>query len=90
VAPADFHTLLRQRPFVPFRVVTSDGTVYTVAHPEFVVVALASAVIGYPAPGDPHTAARYNIVSLRHVVRLEPGAEPAGQPAKPDEGDGEG
>ncbi|MFO0925972.1 MAG: hypothetical protein U0736_02910 [Gemmataceae bacterium] len=79
MAPADFHTLLRARPFVPFRVVTTDGTTYEVRHPEMVLVAHASAVIGYPDPRDPGTAQRYDIVSMRHIVRLEPGVQPAEQ-----------
>lgn len=77
MAPADFNTLLRARPFVPFRVVTTDGTVYEVRHPELVLVAHASAVIGYPDPHEPEVAQRYDIVSMRHIVRLEPGRQPA-------------
>jgi hypothetical protein len=71
----DFRNLLSRRPFVPFRVVTSDGTIYEVRHPELVLVSLASVVIGYPAPEDPRNASRYDIVSMRHVVRLEPQEE---------------
>ena len=40
VTASDFHTVLRIRPFVPFRVVTSDGTTYDVRHPELVMVAV--------------------------------------------------
>jgi hypothetical protein len=69
---------LRTRPFVPFRVVTPEGTTYEVRHPELCMVGLASVVIGYPSPDDPATYDRYDIVSLRHVYRLEP--LPAGQP----------
>jgi hypothetical protein len=39
VSPNDFYSLLRAKPFVPFRVVTSDGTTYEVRHPEMVMVA---------------------------------------------------
>jgi hypothetical protein len=69
---------LRARPFVPFRVVTPEGTTYEVHHPELCMVGLASVVIGYPSPDDAATYDRYDIVSLRHVYRLEP--LPAGQP----------
>jgi hypothetical protein len=77
MAPADFQTQLRRRPFVPFRVVTSDGTVYEVRHPDLVMVGLASVIIGYPASGQAGVYERADIVSLRHVVRLEPEGEPA-------------
>ena len=69
---SDFHTVLRIRPFVPFRVVTSEGTTYEIRHPELVMVAASSAVIGYPTPGEPMTVSRYDIVSMLHIVRLEP------------------
>jgi hypothetical protein len=72
MAPADLHTLLRAQPFVPFRIVTSDGTTYEVRHPELVMVGLASTIIGYPSPGQPWAYERYDIVSTRHIVRLEP------------------
>ena len=72
VTASDFHSVLRVRPFVPFRVVTSDGTTYEVRHPELVMVSVSSAVIGYPTPGEPMTMARYDIVSMFHIIRLEP------------------
>ena len=77
VTATDFHSVLRVRPFVPFRVVTSDGTSYEIRHPELVMVAVSSAVIGYPTPGEPMTMARYDIVSMFHIVRLEPMPEAA-------------
>ena len=51
---------------------TSDGTSYEIRHPELVMVAVGSAVIGYPTRGSPMTMARYDIVSMLHIVRLEP------------------
>jgi hypothetical protein len=55
MAPNDILALLRARPFRAFRIVTSDGTVYDVNHPE------------------PYE--RYDIVSMRHIVRLEPAGQ---------------
>ena len=71
MAPADLLTRLRVRPFSPFRVVTTDGTTYEVRHPEMVLLALGSAHIGYPAPGMESVAERVDIVSMRHIIRLE-------------------
>ena len=57
---------------VPFRIVTTDGTTYDVRHPELVMVAMGSAVVGYPDATEPAVAARYDTVSMRHIIRLEP------------------
>jgi hypothetical protein len=75
MAPADIRKLAERRPFTPFRIITSDGTVYEVHHPELVMTGLASVIIGYPSEQDPHTYSRWDIVSLRHIVRLEPEQE---------------
>ena len=82
----DFLSMTRRRPFVPFRVVTTDGTIYEVEHPDLVLVGVGSVIIGYPSPEEPHAYSRYDIVSLRHVIRLEPREEPA--PAEPASGPG--
>ena len=71
MAPAELLDRLRTRPFEPFRIVTSDGVTYDVHHPDLVLVTLGSAVIGFPDPSVRGVAARYDIVSLRHIVRLE-------------------
>jgi hypothetical protein len=75
MAPADIRNLVQRKPFRPFRVVTSDGTIHEVRHPDLVMVGLASVVIGYPSAQDPQSYERMDIVSLRHIVRLEPEQE---------------
>lgn len=71
--PQDLLQFVRRRPFIPFRLHVSDGTVYDVRHPELLMVALATAVVGLPASGEqPPAVERYEIVDLRHIVRLEP------------------
>ena len=72
VTAIDLNSVVRAIPFVPFRVVTSDGSTYDVRHPELVLVAVSSVVIGVPTPTDTETASRYHIVSMFHIVRLEP------------------
>lgn len=69
--PADLLNRLRNRPFEPFRIVTSDGVTYDIRHPELVMVTVGSAVVGYPDHSVPGLVERYDIVSLRHIVRLE-------------------
>jgi hypothetical protein len=71
--PQDLLQAVRRRPFVPFRLHVSDGTVYDVRHPELLMVAVASAVVGVPSTGLPlPQVERYEVVDLRHIVRLEP------------------
>ena len=83
--PADLLQALRRRPFEPFRLHVLDGTVYDVRHPELVMVAVASAVVGVPAAGTaPPQIDRYEVVDLRHVSRLVPlatAASPGNGPA---------
>ena len=70
--PAELLKLLLRKPFVPFRIHMSDGTVYEIKHPDLVLVGLASATVGFPAASDPRLYDRSEIIALRHIVRLEP------------------
>jgi hypothetical protein len=72
MAPEDIITLTRRRPFEPFRIVTSDGTCYDIRHPEMTMVAVNSVIIGYPSANSPYKMMKYDIVSLMHLVRIEP------------------
>ena len=62
---------IRQRPFVPFVVVTTDGTKYEVRHPEMLMPGRRTVIVGLP--DDPATPVfdRHVIVSMLHVQRLE-------------------
>lgn len=75
MSPADIRILTKRKPFRPFRVVTSDGTIYEVRHPDLVMIGLSSIIIGYPSDQDPEAYSRSDIVSLRHIIRLEPEQE---------------
>jgi hypothetical protein len=79
MSPAEMLTLLRAKPFIPFRVVTSEGTTYEVRHPDLVMVGVAVAVIGYPDSRVQGAFERFDIVSMRHIVRLEPDPQPVEQ-----------
>ena len=63
---------LRKRPFEPFRLCLTDGTVYEIRHPDLVMVGLQRLLVGVPAEGREGIFQRYDVVSLLHVVRLEP------------------
>jgi hypothetical protein len=69
----DIVRALRQRPFQPFRLRLSEGIVHEVRHPEMVMVTPSSLIIGTPASNVLFPAVEgYVIVSLLHVVQLEP------------------
>jgi hypothetical protein len=71
--PQDLLQALRRQPFVPFRLHITDGTVYDVRHPEMLLLAVGSAVVGLPSANLPFPQVeRYEIVDLLHIVRLEP------------------
>ena len=51
---------------------TADGTSYDIRHPDLVWVTMTSAHIGFPDPKSGETfPSRYDIVGIRHIVRLE-------------------
>jgi hypothetical protein len=82
--PAELLNLIRQKPFLPFRINLTDGRVFEVRHPEFVMVSRHIAIIGFPASDDTGLISNHITVALVHVVRLEP--IPAGPPKGTKEG----
>lgn len=75
--PADLLAFATRRPFEPFRVHLTDGTVYQINHPELVMAGERTAIIGVPAdPADRHFE-RYETVALAHIVKIVPEAAPA-------------
>lgn len=73
MAPEELAAALRRRPFIPFRLTLTEGSVYEVRHPELCIPGRRSAFIGFPAPGDPDLLYERSVmVDLLHVVKLEP------------------
>ena len=69
----DLFDMLRLRPFSPFRVHVTDGTVYEIRHPEMMVVGRTSALVFFPPESMPLPAIdRYESVALLHITRMEP------------------
>jgi hypothetical protein len=69
----DILRLLQQRPFQPFRIRLSNGIVHEIRHPEMVMPTASSVIVGTPAHDAPLPAVGdYVIVSLLHIVQLEP------------------
>jgi hypothetical protein len=67
---------LRERPFVPFTVVTTDGTRYEIRHPEMLLPARRYVAIGRPAQIGDEVPDQIVHLSLLHLQRIE-FAEPA-------------
>jgi hypothetical protein len=67
--PDDLLARVRARPFVPFRLVVSEGGSYEVRHPDMIVVARRHVVVGVPAQDNQNIAETTHLVALIHVVR---------------------
>jgi len=65
-----FRTLLRQRPFKPFRVVMTSGKTYEVRHPEMAFPTRTETVIA--SPDRQGVPSRARIVANLHITTLEP------------------
>jgi hypothetical protein len=69
---------LRERPFRPFRIHLTNGTVHEIRHPEMAVVTATSVIIGVAESDSPEPLLRdYVVVSLLHVAPAEPLPSPA-------------
>jgi hypothetical protein len=76
--PDDIVEMLQERPFRPFRIDLSDGTVYEIRHAELVKVGRSKAMIFFPTVDEPHAVfERFVSISLLHITRLEPVTPPA-------------
>ena len=86
MAPEEVRETLRQQPFEPFRLVTTDGTGYEIRHPDLLWVGRRSVMVGLT--GDPGQTfyERAVRIDLLHVMRLEPlvsASPPSNGPAGP-------
>jgi hypothetical protein len=73
----DVLDFLREDPFVPFSVHMSDGSTYEVRNPAMVIVELTKLIVSLPADRSPDLPAEKSVrVSLSHINRIEPIAEP--------------
>jgi len=70
----ELRTLLRRRPFQPFRVVVDDGRTYEVRYPYMNLLTPSYIKIGIPeASGVPNPIADHTeFVRLSQIVRVEP------------------
>lgn len=79
---------LRQRPFVPLRLVTSSGEAYDVKHPDLVLVGQREVAIGIGTPEEPRNYVRLARVSILHITAMED--LPTSPAEQSDDGEGNG
>ena len=68
--PESFQQWNQRRPFEPYRVVCTDGTVYEIRHPEMAVPMRSEVVVGLPNLTADNGQSTF--VSYFHVIRIEP------------------
>jgi len=71
ITAQDVRELLAQRPFEPFRIVTSSGQHYDVPHSDFVFVTKRTLRIGTPKTEGDKDPDGAHLVSILHVTALE-------------------
>jgi hypothetical protein len=67
--------LIRQRPFIPFRIQLRDGRTYDLHYPHLLLLGLDWLTIGFPTAGDPDPEPFFETfvsVPLGWIVSMEP------------------
>ena len=74
MGPQDLESELKKEPFQPFRIVTTSGNTYDITAKDrpLLMVGKRTVIIGLRVPDTDSYFDRYEVVSLLHVVRLEP------------------
>jgi hypothetical protein len=67
----DLHARLRQQPYRPFRIHTSEGLQFDIRHPDLVFVGRHDLMVGFAAPDNPGIYDRVVRVALVHIVAIE-------------------
>ena len=74
MAPRDLESELHKKPFQPFRIVTTTGKTYAITERDLpmIMVGNRTVIIGFRVAETDPNFDRYEVVSLVHIVRLEP------------------
>jgi hypothetical protein len=74
MGPQELESELRKKPFQPFRIVTTLGKTYDITERDLpmIMVGKRAVFIGLRVPETDPYFDRYEVVSLVHIVRLEP------------------
>ena len=68
---SDIDAKLKERPFVPFRVIMSSGQYYDLYHPDLVLVGKRHLFVGTASEVNPTMFDRSSLLSILHVAALE-------------------
>ena len=71
ITAADIKDRLSERPFSPFRIVTSSGKEYNILHPEFLMVGKRVLGIGTPKKEGDEEIDGIHVISVLHITALE-------------------
>ena len=65
---------MKKEPFQPFRIVTTNGKSYTITERDrpLLLVGKRTVIIGLRVPDTDPYFDHYEVVSLVHIIRLEP------------------
>lgn len=74
MTPQDLESELNKKHFQPFRIVTTNGKTYDITKKDRPLLMLGkrTVIIGRRVPEIDSYFDRYDVVSLVHVIRLEP------------------
>jgi hypothetical protein len=67
----DIQARLRERPFIPVRLVTSSGQSYDITHPDLVLVGRRFLIIGTASNENPAQIEAASRVAVLHVSDLQ-------------------
>ena len=73
----DLKARIEKRPFIPFRIVLTEGTAYEIRHPELFMLGRRSVIVGLARKPDQKHYDRATTIDLLHVMRTEPLEVPA-------------
>jgi hypothetical protein len=79
----DLQARIRQRPFVPLRLVTATGQTYDIYHPDLVMIGRRDLMIGTASAEHPTQYEQVTRVAILHVTELRDLPVPV-QPASGD------
>jgi hypothetical protein len=71
ITASDIQDKLKERPFVPFRVIMSSGDKYDIRHPDLVLVGKRHLFVGTASEDNPTMFDRSSLLSVLHVAAVE-------------------
>jgi hypothetical protein len=73
----DIQARIRERPFIPVRLISSSGQSYDITHPDLVLVGRRSLIIGTASNENPSQFETASRVAVLHVTDLQDIPHPA-------------